>query len=172
MEENPDVGIPSIRIMGKKLDDLPMVASVHAQKDMPEVYRTDRENKEAAIRARYPKIDISYIDSRMRECRENIERLTRTKTEQINLISEYQGLLQMCQYRDKIKKQGADLAHVRQIEKECPWNTDALKTQIMQSETAISRVDEVVAQEHASIQELVETRAKITQRDAEIQALG
>lgn len=171
-----ETGRDSIRIDGKRIEELPFVASHHAQAGMPDFLATDRENQIRAIRARFPRPSVGYIDSRLRECRENIQRFLKMQAEETALISEYQGHIALCKHRDRMiaaLHPDRDSARIKDLRREFPpYDVEAMTQQIRQSEESLDRLVEVVRQEQSSIIELHAARALCQQRDAELHRLG
>lgn len=175
-DTDDSVGLPSMRIGGKTLDELSMVPAAHAKQQLPAFMDTDRENKIAAIKARYPRPAIAYIDSRLREARENIDRIGKLRSDEQQRIDEYTAQIALCKHRDKrIASLDPDMdsEQIRQLKLQFPpYNVVAMQQQIEQSREALMRCDDVVGRETDSIAELHEARALCLQRDAELKKLG
>lgn len=173
MVNNEEVGIPSIRIGGKPLDELGMVDAAHAKMGLPAAIKTDLENKIAAVKAAYPKASIMYIDSRIKECRDNIIRVIALREEQKKMISEYTALISLCEHRDKQLLETDDEEAIKALKKQFPpYDTAAMRQQIIQSEASISSCDDVVETENASITEFSQNRVLCERRDKELKKLG
>ena len=84
-------GIPSIRLNGKRIEDLPIAESAGAQSQLPTVRETERQNRIAVVLSRYPRGSLAYYESRVRESRENISRMARTRSGLQHKIEEYQN---------------------------------------------------------------------------------
>ncbi len=180
-----EVGVKSIRIKGQKIENLPLGMGNEAKAQLPNVIAQERIRKIEGVNSKYPTLRIDYIDSRVKECRENITRIQKTMGEQSTMISEYRGHINMSRYReDEIAKwqtqlDDCDIDEARfNIEKKAllrrfpAYEISAMKQQIVQCEEAIKRCDEVIQTEHDSIAEFTEAKALCKQRDVELAALG
>jgi hypothetical protein len=93
-------GIDSIRIGGMKIEDLPLANAHDVKMQMPLVEDTIRQNKIEDLIAKYPKQSVAYLQSRMEECKLNIDQQTGFKGEMGLKIQDYQGKISMDGYRD------------------------------------------------------------------------
>lgn len=171
-------GVESIRLGDLKICDLPIAESAIAQQQIPLAEDTERQNKINNILAGYPKQSISYIDSRLVECETNIGRVNQLKVQQSAMISEYTSQLTLCKFRDneinKIEDDDPEKENkIKELFKQFPpYNVEAMEKQIIQSEAALQRCDEVIAVEYNSIAELRELKGLCEQRDAKLRNLG
>lgn len=171
-----EVGPKSIRIGGMKLDQLPIAEAAHAKFQMPDVARTEIQNKIEIILAKYPRPRVDYVKSRITECQENIVRVQKTKVEQDEMIRDYNGHISLCEFRDKeIAKLDpkADKAAIKDLRLRFPpYNVAALQQQIVQCGESKQRCDDVIQQENDSIHEFSEALGLCEQRDRELRQYG
>ena len=185
MSEDSNIGLvgpESIRIAGRKIENLPIAEGARAKQQMGAVIENDRLNKIATVNATYPTQRLDYLLSRINECRENITRVNKTIDEQNNMISEYRGHISMCKHRDKeiarIEKTGAHQtnegkAQIKSLRSVFPpYNVDAMEQQIVQCKEAIVRCNDVIAQENTSIGEFQVVVSKVKERDIKLANLG
>jgi hypothetical protein len=174
--DDKETGLPSMKIGGKSLDELPMVAAAHAVQGLPMFMQTDKENEEKAIRARYPRPSIAYVDSRIAEAKENVFRVGQLRVDEISRINEYTSHIALCEHRDKLiaaLDKDKDQEAIKVLKKQYPpYDVEAMKQQIEQSKEATVRCEEVIQKENDSVAELREARALCLQRDAELRKLG
>lgn len=165
-------GVDSIRIQGMKIDNLPMVPSAHVKEQLPKVYQTEKEQKIADIKAKYPKQTVNYLNSRIKECKENIIRVNDFINKLNNDIATYTGQISMCAHRDKLISKlhpEEDKEEIRELRKQFPlYDVAAMNTQIDQFKDSIDRGHEVIKQENESIAEHREILALCQQRDKEL----
>jgi hypothetical protein len=171
-----DVGISSIRIAGKSADELPLVAGTHFKMGLPAAIKSDTDNKIGQLRAIYPKLSVQYIDSRVKECYENIDRVSKLRVDQNEMINEYTGHITLCKYRDT-QIAGldpvADASTIKQLKRDFPpYNVEAMETQIGQCKEAIKNASTVIQQEHDSIAEFQGAKTLCVKRDKELAELG
>lgn len=180
-----EVGIDSIRIKGKRIDDLPLGQGNEAKEGLIAARETERINKIEGINAKYPTHRLDYLNSRINECRENINRMHKTIGEQNTMISEYRGHISMCEHRDRevtkldevlLRKEISFETHaekVKALKREFPpYDIDAMNQQIKQCHQAIQRCQDVINQENKSIEEFSEVAALVKQRDKELAQYG
>jgi len=178
-------GIESIRIKGRRIDDLPLGQGNEAVAGLGEARETARMNAINTINAKYPKHRIDYLKSRINECNENIKRVGDTRVEQESMISEYTGLITMCKHRDgeivklddlcKCGKITGDEFKIRRkemLKQFPPYDVAAMLKQIVQCKEAIKRCEDVINKEHNSISEFSEMQALCRQRDKELAEYG
>jgi len=171
-------GIDSIRIAGQPINHLDMVPLAHAKLQMAEVRRVQLQNKIENVKAKYPTQKVSYLASRIVECRENIARIQNMHKDNNEKIMEYASLIMACKLRDtEIAAIPEDHPDKKQIIKEKflkvpPYKTEAMQTQIKQFQETIDRCTEVIAQEYESIAEFNEVLGLCKQRDLELKNLG
>lgn len=175
-----ETGPQSIRLNGTRVENLPLGESARAVSQMPLVHATERLNKIAAIKARYPAATTEYLQSRIEEAAENIERTTKLKQDLAAQINEYTGHVSLCRYRDDEIARAADIPDevqrdifIKDVKRRFPqYSVEAMELQIKQSREGIERADDVIAQEYKSIAELSGVLRQCAQRDAELRALG
>jgi hypothetical protein len=178
-------GVESIRIKGRKIEDLPLGQGNEAKAQLPAAIETERLDNIAGINAKYPALRIDYIDSRVSECEQNITRIQGTMTQQATMISEYEGHIKMSDYRDKEIVKLEDKFMLDEITDETlkaekkalfkrflPFSIPAMEQQIVQCNEAIERCNDVIKKEHESIAEFTEARALCKQRDIELAQYG
>ena len=171
-------GVESIRIKGQRIEDLPLGLGNEAKAQLPAAIEQQRLNNIQTINAKYPKLRIDYIDSRVKECKENITRIQGTMTQQATMISEYEGHINMYDYRDKeiakLDESADDYKEKRKalFKRFLPFSVPALEQQIVQCNEAIERCNNVIKLEHESIDEFTEARALCKQRDIELKQYG
>jgi hypothetical protein len=171
-------GPESVRVGGRRIENLPIAEAARAKDQIPAVYKTDLQNKIAAIKAKYPPAKVVYYESRTRECHENIDRVQKFSDNLRRQISEYTAQITMCKYRDKeianIPEDDPDREEkIRDLKKRFPlYQVDAMEAQIVQFEEGCVRSEEVIKKENASIAELSEAIGLVKQRDLELKRLG
>lgn len=176
-------GVSSIRLKGKKIEDLPLGTNNQAKEDLQLAIETERLNAIAEINAKFPSQRIDFLVSRINECEENKNRMRKMISETRARIHEYEGLVMRCEVRDKMLADLDDDRYRytgdeykdkrRDILKEWGrWDVAALKQQITQDHEAIERFEDVIATEDESIKEHSETVALCKQRDKELAQLG
>jgi len=177
-----ETGVESIRINGLKVEGLPLGQGNEAVAQLPMARAAARLTKIANIRARYPKASVVYLESRVKECRENIDRIQTFKADTEKMIGEYKGHISLCAYRDKqIKIIDTDTLLNENAKEEkrkvlcCdfpPYDVVAMEQQVLQSTESLQKADGVISQEHDSIAEHNTIIMQCQQRDAELKALG
>lgn len=171
-------GVPSIRLGGSSIENLPIAEAFGVKEQIPISIETERQNKIGNIKARYPKANVAWIESRIKECLENIEKIQNFRSKQMVSISDYTSQLAMCKYREGEIEQIVDddpdrAIKIRDLKKRFPpYDVEAMKIQIVQFEEGCQRCDSVIKQEHDSIAELSEVLGRCKQRDLEIKRLG
>lgn len=172
------IGPDSMRLAGRRIGNLPIAESAQAKQQMPSVYAADKATKIACVKARYPKATVAYLQSRIRECRQNIERVQNLKDQQRKYVTDYTSQLTMCEYRDteiaKIAEDDPDRRRkIKELKKRFPpYDVEAMKLQIAEFDEACKRCDKVIIQEQESIAELSEVIGRCRQRDLELKSLG
>jgi len=171
-------GVSSIRLKGKKVEELPLGTNNDAKEQLVLAQETERLNQIAEVNAKYPSQRIDYLVSRINECEENKNRMRKMISETRARIHEYESLIMRCGVRDKMLSEIHDF-DVEASEKRKAiftewgrWDETALKQQVEQDHEAIERFEDVIAQEDESIKEHSETVALCKQRDKELAALG
>lgn len=178
-------GVESIRIKGKQIQDLPLGQGNQAKEQLPAAIETARLNKIAGINAKYPTHRVDYLNSRINECRENIDRIKGSQAQQAQMISDYKGHIALCKHRDRELSRLQEMFHKneinpdelaakrKQLKKDFPlYDVDAMLKQIVQCEEAIERCNDVIKQENDSIEEFTEVLTLCRQRDKELKQWG
>lgn len=174
------LGVQSIRIAGMKVDDLPIAEGAIAKMQLPIAEEEVRKNLIEAIKARYPKQDVMYLQARVAEARGMIARFR----EQMNRVGgereKYRILLHDAKEREKKIKAAEKLLSGDELKEEIksltreygPWQLEGLRAQIDQFSASIKRFEEVIEREQASIDELTELLGLCRARDKELTRLG
>lgn len=167
-------GLDSLRINGRKLENLPLGQGEKAMQGLPAFLKTDKETKENNVKAKYPKVSQDYCRAAMKETNDNIKRIKGMKAGLKVKITEYSQLIKDSYKRDaeieSCKVQSPDDAQkIKDLMKQYPpYNLEALETQIKQFEESIERCNSVIEQEFASIAEITRVLALVQQRDLEL----
>ncbi len=182
-----EYGAGSIRILGKKVDKLPMGMGERAKQQLPDAIRTEIESEARNIIARYPKLTIEYIDGVLKNCRFNIDRFTRVRQEKQDEITRFHRLIMdntgkpsLRSIEPRIKEIAATdasledkKAQIRELKDGCAeYDVAALLDQIGQFQRDVGRFDEAIQRENDSIAEWTKVRGEIEARDRELKALG
>lgn len=173
-----EIGVSSIRLNGCRIEDLPIAEAARAKEQIPAAFEAERQSKVAAVRARYPKQDVTYLIAVINECQNNIRRISIFRNEQRAKINEYTAATTMCKHRDNMITQLTEddpdrKRKIRDLNKQfLPYNVEAMRQQITQFEEAVQRSDNVIEQENASIAEFSEVLALVKRRDMELCNLG
>lgn len=169
-------GINSIRIGGMTLETLPFVEQAITKQQWTQVQADNARQEVENILAEYPSQTIAYLESRVRECFDTIDRIKKMKADQQRMIDEYSVHIGLCKHRDR---EIAKLDPVKDVEAIKalrlafpPYDVDAMKQQIEQCKEAILRADTVIDAEHASIVEMKQLITKCEQRDALLAPYG
>lgn len=167
-------GPESIRIDGRKIEDLPLGLGNEAKDGLAGFLKTDKETKENNIRSRYPKQEADYVKATIRDCEQNIDRIKTFKAGLKEQVTDYRNLLADCSFRDKEMEQynkdnpnDADAMKALRL-KYPPYDIDALKQQIIQFEEGITRSDDVIEKDHDSIRAFSQVLVLVEQRDRDI----
>lgn len=168
------VGVDSIRLAGRRIENLPLAEQARAVDQIPAARKAELESKRAAIRARYPRQSVAYLEGRIREARANIKRISDFRDQQRRRGTEYAAEIGLCRQREKLEaaipnddpERERKLAELRK--QFPPYNVAAMEQQIEQFDEAVRRCDGVIAQENASIAELSEVLALVRRRDEEL----
>jgi len=167
--ENKKTGPGSIRLGGLSVDNLPIAESALTKFQMKSVEENEIENRVKEIFARFPPQPVKYLESRIRECRENIVRINKVIGEQNSMISQYAAQITMCEYRDKELAKTDDPAVIKELKlKYPPYSIPAMEQQIVQCREAVERCNDVIHKEHGSIEELTALVAQCQLRDQEL----
>ena len=186
-------GVDSIRIRGKRVDELPLGTGNEAKAQMPLAIEQERLNAIATVNAEFPTHRIDYLVSRVKECEENKDRMHKTIEQLSTMTSEYRGQIKMCEHRDKevakldialLDKEVANGTLTEQdleqhttaakaLFKQCPpYDVAAMEQQIVQNGEGIERCKAVIVEEDKSIREFTEVVTLCRQRDKELNKLG
>lgn len=171
-------GIDSIRLGGVRVSELPIAEQAQAKPQIPLFIDTERRNKVAGVLARFPKQRVDYLKSKIQECQTNVTRMGLLANAESQRISEYSGLITLCEFRDKeitriLEDDPEQEAKIKDLEKRFPlYDVKAMGTQIQQSRESIERANEVVAREYNSMAEVREVLVLCERRDAELRNLG
>ena len=168
-----EIGVESMRLGGMSLDELPIAEAAGVSARLPAFLKTQEENTIDAIKGRHPKQTIAWCDGAIRTCELNITNIRRLIGEQRQMITDYTGHISLCKHRDKELAKTDDPDEIKEIKKQFPlYDVKAMEQQIQQCNEAIYRSDKVIDQEHASIAEIKELRAKCVKRDEELKPYG
>lgn len=176
-------GVSSIRIKGKRVEDMPLGTNNQALEQMADAVETERLNAIAEVNAKYPHQRVDYLSSRINECEQNKNRMKAFIAETRGRISEYQQLVMNCSVRDKMladldddkyRYDGEEYKAKRRdiLTTWGRWDETALKQQIDQFEEAIAKTEDVIRQEDEAIREHTEVIGLCRQRDRELAKLG
>jgi len=169
-------GVESIRIGGKKIDELPIAEGALTKLQMPTILADARDNKIVNIKAKYPTQSVPWINGAIREANDTIRRVRDLISRQRTMIEEYTGFISLCRHRDKaLLKLDTDASEdeIKSLKKQFPlYDVKAMRQQIQQCNEALYRSDKVIDQEHDSIAMLKELMVDCKKRDAELKALG
>ncbi len=178
-------GISSIRIGGMTLDTLPMAEAALTKQQWPEIEAANIKQEIENILGKYPRTTIVYLESRVKECLNNIERVRKLITDQNTMINEYSAQISLCTHRDReLKKLEEQLKadeislndrdnKAKALKLQFPlYDVGAMKQQIEQCKEAILRSDVVIDTEFKSIFQLRDTITLCRQRDADLKPYG
>ena len=171
-------GVESIRIGGMRPEDLPLAESAQAKANLPKARETERQNKINDILQTSPKQKIEYFESRIKECRVNIEMQTKSISDIQSKISEYSSHITLCEFRDEeIERIEIDdpirKEKIKELKKRFPlYNVQAMKTQIEQFKTSNELATTCIKQENDSIAELTGTIHDCQKRDLDLKRFG
>lgn len=183
-----EVGVKSIRLAGKKIENLPPHQSAVALQQIPAAKALELENEIKGILASYPRVTQEYLQSRIREAEQSKADFLRTKVETKGKIKELRMLVKQASERKTISDIQPELEAIRVDdsmsfeEKKAKvqelmagtglYSVDGLYDQVDLFEENIVRLDQAIEQETESIAELREVLAQITIRDKQLKALG
>jgi len=172
-------GIESIRVGGMEISELPLAAGANVAQQMPDVYENERQNKIEAVKEKFPKQSVAWLDGAIRECEASIKNVQRLISEQSTMINEYSGYISLCEHRDRMLKKMYENSNTPEVDdvkalklQFPPYNVPAMKQQIVQCNEAIERSNIVISKEHASISEVKELKSKCVERDIKLKKLG
>lgn len=168
-----ETGVKSIRVGGMRIAELAFVNFAHVRHQIPLAEDTERQNRIEAVLAGAPKQRVSYLKGRIREAEENIKRINQLRGQQSQMISDYEGEIALCKYRDTEIAKTTDEAKIKELKKKFPpYNVEAMQTQITQCHESIERCDEVVTKEQDSIKEMQGVMTLCEKRDSDLKNLG
>jgi len=182
-----ETGPESIRVNGVRVQDLPLGLGEIAKQQIPLAMDIHRQNKVNNILKRYPTQKVDYLESRVREARENMVRVKTLKTKCQEDIRDYNSLIKEVEGKpflgdldDEIQEIGMGSGTLEEKkakihalkEGTTPHKVSALKQQISQFEDSIERCDGVIQQENDTIAELSVLIGSCTMRDLELRAVG
>lgn len=167
-----ETGAESIRINGRRIENLPLGQGNQVKEGLREFLKTDKETKENNIIAKFPKHKRPYLEAQIRECRRNINQIKNFKRDLKNNIVEYRQLIKDCQKRDEeIAKCDPieDKDRINKLKREIPpYNVEAMYKQIEQFEEGIDKCDETIEQDYDSISEITSILALVEQKEKEL----
>ena len=163
-------GPDSLRLGGMKVDELPFAAAEQTKHQLPEFYATEKLNKIARIKARFPKQSVDWCNGAIRECEGNMVNVRGLKAQAAGQIEEYKALISQCKRRDRkideAESQGKTEDEIRVIKKGFPlYQVKPMKHQIGQFRATINRCDDVIEKEKQSIKEVRDLRTACAERD-------
>ena len=169
-------GIESLKLGGMSVDELPIAEAAITKEQLPQFLKSVKDNEIEAIKGKYPKQTLAWVDGAIRECEGNLSNMRRLITEQSDIINNYSAQISLCEHRDKLLKDldpEKDKDRIKELNIQFPpYNVDAMRQQIKQCKEAIVRSNDVIDQEHESIARLKSLRVKCEQRDNELRAYG
>lgn len=177
-----EVGLTSIRIGGMKIQDLGFVEMAHVKQQIPLMLDTERKNRIEDLISKFPHHRVDYLQSKIKESKENIVRVRDMIDEQKKLITDYQKEIALCNFRDnEISRINGDLSlgsdekreQVKALKKKFPpYDVQAMKQQIIQSGEAIDRGEQVINREAVDIEQHAHLLGMCEIRDEEFKKLG
>lgn len=178
-------GVDSIRIKGRRIEELPLGQGNEAKAQLPMAIEDERLAAIETVNAEYPTHRIDYLLSRIKECEENKTRMNGTIDQLNTMTSEYKGQIKMCEHRDnELAKEQANLdidiitEEQFMVKKKAlfkqypPYDVAAMKQQIVQNGEGIERCRKVIEAEDVSIKEFSEVHSLCKVRDKELAKLG
>jgi hypothetical protein len=164
-----ETGVKSIRLKGKRIEELPLGTNNEAKEQLVDAIETERLNAIAEVCAKYPTQRIDYLTARINECEANKNNMRKMITDTYGRIQEYQGLVMQCEVRDKMLAE-LPCAICKQVELE--HRGDERHVYEKQDEEALQRFEDVIKAEDESIKEHMQVITLCKQRDIELAALG
>ncbi|MCK5431994.1 MAG: hypothetical protein KAJ03_04580 [Gammaproteobacteria bacterium] len=165
--------VSTVKLGGMTVDQLPIAERAQTLPQLKKVEENQRQNEIAGIKAQYPEHPVGYCTAKIKEAACNQQKIQQMRDENVQKISEYQGLIVGCEHRDKMLDGETDKVLIRKLNKQFPpYNVAAMQQQITQFEEAITRCDDVIAQEVESVRVLGGLQVLCERRDAELKALG
>lgn len=182
-----EVGIESIRLNGKKLDNLPPHQSRQAQLQLPEAIQAELDQKVENICGKFPRTTKEYVESRIEEARTSIKDFKQVKKDRMQTIKEFvhqakalkgpsfrdiEPELEAIGNREDISFEERK-ALIREKRLACSqYDRNAMYEQVQQFQEDIERLDAAIQAENDSIADLTSTLGKLEIRDAELKSLG
>lgn len=166
-----ETGVGSIRLGGHRIENLPIAENALARPQLKDVLATQKINKINDVLAKYPKQSAAYLKGRIAEAEENARRIAAMKARETQVISEYSGLIALCEHRDREIEKNPSRKQEMLLQFP-PYDVPAMRLQIEQCKQSIARGDAVIKREYESVAELRELLGLCEQRDAELRALG
>lgn len=183
-----EVGVKSIRLAGKKIENLPPHQSAVALLQLPEARRIEHENKIKTVLAEYPRTTQEYVQSRIKEAEAAKRDFLQTKIDTKGKIKDLRGLVKQVSGRKTFKDIEPELeeirtnqtmtfeekkAAVRELRKDIvDYSVEGLYQQVDLYEENLLRLDDAIDAETESIAQLRETLAQLVIRDKQLKALG
>jgi hypothetical protein len=170
-------GVDSIRINSQKIENLPLGQGEKAKEGLVDFIKTDRENKEKAIRSRYPTQSADYLRGAVKEAEVNIKKIKDFRQELRDKIKDYRKLVEDANIRDlelaKYSRENPeDIPKIKELNRKYPpYNIEALNQQIVQFEEGIDSCEKVIEQDYDSISEIRGVLALVEQRDKELKSI-
>jgi hypothetical protein len=179
-------GVESIRLNGTIISRLPIAEAVNAAAQMPLAYDDERKNDIQAVLKRYPTQETVHIQSRIKEAMDNIQRISKMRTDQQVMINEYSNIVNMCKIRekelsfypegeerkDKIREWNVTLANANTAAYMVYEDVAPFELQIDQCKDAMVKADEVLERERDDIRNMEQLVGELKARDNELKRLG
>ena len=180
------LGVDSIRLNGTLISELPIAERVNAASQIPLAEDTERQNQIEAVLARYPKQELPALQARIKEARDNIERITKMRSNQDAMIQDYTNKINLCRIRDKevslypdepersekIREWNILLANANTAAYMVFENLEPFEQQIEQCKDAILEAERVIEREREDISKMEKLSGQIIARDIELRRLG
>lgn len=183
-----EVGVDSIRIHGKKIENLPLGQGEIAAGQIPEAIANEKLNQIDTIRAIYPKATVAYLEGAIREAQSNIQRFKETKAGyQVDIanlhiaIENSEGMPTLRSIQPEIEVVAArvdiglpeKILLIKDLKAKCsPYDRQEMWQQVKQYNNSIKRFETAIDTETGTIMELRENLSLAKQRDRELLALG
>ena len=171
MSDNKGViGPDSLRLGGMTVDELPFAAAEQTKHQLPEFHATEKLNKIARIKARFPKQSVDWCNGAIRECQGNMVKVQSLMKQAADQIEEYKALISQCKRRDQkvmeAQAQGMGEDDLKLLKKQFPlYQVKPMKHQIGQFRATINRCTDVIEKEKESIKEVRDLRTTCAERD-------
>ena len=102
-----EAGDSSIRIQGKRIEELDPVQQVEARKQLAARQLKDRRK---GITDRYPPYKVDGLKAQLKQCEQNLASMRQVVAQEEGTIAEYKLWIKQCQARDKeLEAQGFEL---------------------------------------------------------------